>query len=261
MQTCAEMGIATVAVYSDADARALHVRRAVESYCLGPAPAAESYLNVEKLIEIATQSGAAAIHPGYGFLAENPRLAEACRAAGIVFIGPSPEAMRLLGSKQAAKPLARRVGVPVVPGYDGEAQDVDTLADQARQIGFPLLIKASAGGGGRGMRTVHAPEAFLEALESAKREAQSAFGDDTVLLERIVEGARHVEVQVLADEHGHIVHLGERECSVQRRRQKVIEESPSPAVTPELRKAMGAAAVRLAQAAGYVNAGTVEFLL
>jgi 3-methylcrotonyl-CoA carboxylase alpha subunit len=261
MQACAEMGIRTVAVYSDADARALHVRRADERYHIGLAPATASYLDVERIVAAARASRAEAIHPGYGFLSENPRLAEACRQARIVFIGPGPEAMRLLGSKRAAKALARQAGVPVVPGYDGEAQEKETLTAEAHRIGFPLLIKASAGGGGRGMRLVRQAPEFPEALEAAQREARSAFGDGTVLLERLIEPARHVEFQVVADSYGNVVHLGERECSVQRRHQKVIEESPSTALTPALRAEMGTAAVALMRAAGYVNTGTVEFIL
>jgi 3-methylcrotonyl-CoA carboxylase alpha subunit len=261
MQTCAEMGVRTVAVYSDADARAMHVRRADESYRIGPAPATESYLDIERVVAAARQSGADAVHPGYGFLSENPLLAEACAAAGVAFVGPPPEAMRRLGSKQAAKRLAREAGVPVVPGYDGADQDAGTLTREAGRTGYPLLIKASAGGGGRGMRVVRALAALSEALESARREARASFGDDTVLLERLIERPRHVEVQVLADRHGNVVHLGERDCTVQRRHQKVIEESPSPTLSDEQRAAMGAAAVALARAAGYVNAGTVEFVV
>lgn len=261
MQTCREMGIGAVAVYSDADATALHVRMADESYHIGPAPATNSYLDIHKIIEAARLSGAQAIHPGYGFLAENPAFAEACAAAGVVFVGPHAAAMRLLGSKQAAKTLARDAGVPVAPGYDGERQDSETLAEEARRAGFPLLIKASAGGGGKGMRVVRAPEEFAEALDGAKRESLSAFGDDTVLLERYIESPRHIEFQVLADSHGTVIHLGERECSIQRRHQKVIEESPSAALSPELRAQMGAAATTVVRAAGYTNAGTVEFML
>ncbi|HEX2033813.1 MAG TPA: acetyl-CoA carboxylase biotin carboxylase subunit [Chloroflexota bacterium] len=261
IQACAELGIITVAVYSDADARARHVRLADESYRLGPGPATASYLDVAKIVAVARSSGAEAIHPGYGFLAEQPALAEACQAAGLCAVGPPPQAMRLLGNKREARLLAQRVGVPVVPGYDGDVQDEATLVEAARRLGFPVLIKAVAGGGGRGMRLVESAAAFPEALQSARREARSAFDDDGVLLERVVPASRHVELQILGDAHGQVVHLGERECSVQRRRQKVIEESPSPALSPERRATMGEAAVRLARAAGYVNAGTVEFLL
>ena len=264
MQTCAEMGIATVAVFSDADADALHVERADDSIHIGPPPAAQSYLNINRIIEAARQTNADAIHPGYGFLSENPAFAQACAEAGITFIGPPAQAMRLLGSKRAAKRLAREAGVPVVPGYegpDGDDQLLDTLTREAERIGFPLLIKASAGGGGKGMRTVRSASELADALESARREAQAAFGDDTVLLEKLIERPRHVEIQIVADSHGNVVHLGERDCSSQRRHQKVIEESPSPAVSDALRARMGEAAVALARAAGYVNAGTVEFIV
>jgi 3-methylcrotonyl-CoA carboxylase alpha subunit len=261
MQTCAELGIRTVAVYSEADSRALHVRRADESYCIGPAPAAASYLNIDAIIAVARECGAQAIHPGYGFLAENPAFADACQAAGLVFVGPPAAVMRLLGNKAAAKALARRAGVPVIPGDDGEQQADDALAGAARRLGYPLLIKAVAGGGGRGMRLVRSADEFPAALESARREAQAAFGDADVLLERLIEAPRHIEVQVLADAHGSVVHLGERECSIQRRHQKIIEEAPSAALTPPRRAAIGQAAVAVMRAAGYVNAGTVEFLL
>jgi 3-methylcrotonyl-CoA carboxylase alpha subunit len=259
--TCQAMGIVAAAVYSDADAQALHVRLADEAYPIGPAPAAQSYLNIEAIMEAAERAGADALHPGYGFLAENPALAEACREAGVTFIGPGPEAMRLLGNKIAAKRLARQAGVPTVPGYLGGEQEDDALLAQAREIGMPLLIKAAAGGGGRGMREVRDPADLPDALAAARREARAAFGDGTVLLERLVESPRHVEVQVIGDAHGTVLHLGERECSVQRRHQKIIEEAPSPAVSAALRAEMGMAAVRVAGAAGYTNAGTVEFLL
>jgi 3-methylcrotonyl-CoA carboxylase alpha subunit len=263
IRTARAMGIKTVAVYSEPDADALHVREADEAVAIGPAAAAQSYLSIEKIVDACKQTGAEAVHPGYGFLAENPRFAEACAAAGLVFVGPPPEAMRRLGDKRAAKALARQAGVPVAPGYDhdGAAQDEATLAEAARALGFPLLIKAAAGGGGRGMRLVGDEGEFGEALASARREALAAFGDDAVLLERAIASPRHVEVQILADAHDAVVHLGERECSVQRRHQKIIEESPSPAVTPALRAALGEAAVVVARAAGYINAGTVEFLL
>ena len=260
-RACRELGVRSVAVFSDADRWALHTRCTDESYYLGPSPASDSYLRSDLLIAAARASRAEAIHPGYGFLAENPEFAMACRKAGIVFIGPSPEAMRLLGDKAAAKKLARDLGVPVVPGYDGANQDLADLHAAAEEVGFPLLIKATAGGGGRGMRLVRSRADFEAALESARREAQAAFGDAAVLLERAVSNPRHVEFQILADHHGNIVHLGERDCSVQRKHQKVIEESPSPAMSPALRTEMGAAAVSVARAAGYQNAGTVEFLL
>jgi len=261
IRACHELGIAAVAVYSEADRAALHVRLADKAYPIGSAPAAASYLNVERIVEAAQRSGAQAIHPGYGFLSERAHFARACQAAGLVFIGPPPEAIELMGSKIAAKRLAERAGVPTAPGYMGDDQRHERLRDEARRVGFPLLIKASAGGGGKGMRTVRGPHELDAALEGAQREARAAFGDDTVFLERLIERPRHVEIQVLADAHGGCVHLFERECSIQRRHQKIVEESPSPALAPELRAEMGAAAVRLAQAAGYRNAGTLEFML
>jgi len=259
--TCQSLGVVAAVVYTDADRDALHVRAADEAYPLGTSAATDSYLNVEAVMQATERAGADALHPGYGFLSENPALAAACAAAGVTFIGPSPAAMRLLGSKIAAKRLAAEAGVPTVPGYDGADQDDAPLLARAREIGAPLLIKASAGGGGRGMREVHDLAAFPEALAAARREAQSAFGDDTVLLERLVREPRHIEFQVFGDAHGNVIHLGERECSVQRRHQKIIEEAPSPALSAELRAEMGAAAVRVTRAAGYTNAGTAEFML
>jgi len=261
IHACRELGIVAVAVYSDADRGALHVRLADEAHPIGPAPAPQSYLSAERIIAAAQRSGAQAIHPGYGFLSERAHFARACAAAGLVFIGPPPEAIELMGSKIAAKRLAEQRGVPIAPGYLGDDQRPARLRDEAIRVGFPLLIKASAGGGGKGMRVVGALAEFDAALEGAQREARAAFGDDAVLLERLIERPRHVEIQVLADAHGNCVHLFERECSIQRRHQKIVEESPSPALSPELRAAMGAAAVRLAQAAGYRNAGTIEFML
>ncbi len=261
IRACRALGIRAIAVYSDADARALHVHEADAAYHIGPAPASESYLSQSAILRAARESGAQAIHPGYGFLAENADFAQACIDAGLVWVGPPPAAMRALGDKVRAKALAERAGVPLLPGYHGENQAPDVLADRAGEAGYPLMIKASAGGGGRGMRVVEQPGAFREQLEAAQREAQASFGDSRVLLERYVRRPRHVEVQVLGDLHGSLVHLGERECSIQRRHQKLIEESPSPAVTPELRWQMGEAALRLARAAGYANAGTVEFIL
>ncbi len=261
MATCREMGIATVAVYSEVDRHAKHVREADEAYELGPAPATQSYLYMEKLLTIASQSGAEAIHPGYGFLSENTAFVAACEAADFVFIGPPAAAMRLMGSKIAAKQLAMQVNAPVIPGYNGASQDEETLLREAQHIGFPLLIKASAGGGGKGMREVHAELLFLDELAGARREAQAAFGDSTVFLEKLLLHPRHIEIQVLGDRFGHLIHLGERECSIQRRHQKILEESPSLALTPALRAEMGAAAVRIATAAGYINAGTLEFML
>lgn len=261
MATCREMGIQTVAIYSDADRNALHVREADEAYYIGPAPAAQSYLRIDTIVDVAKQSGAEAIHPGYGFLSENPTFVEACEKAGIIFIGPPAPAMRLMGSKIAAKQLAQSVGVPTIPGYNGEDQDDTVLISEAERIGFPLLIKASAGGGGKGMREVHTGANLREQLAGARREAQASFGDTTVFLERLIQQPRHVEIQVLGDTFGNLVHLGERECSIQRRHQKIVEESPSIALTPALRAEMGAAALRIARAAGYINAGTLEFLL
>ena len=261
IRACREAGLETVAVYSAADAGAPHTRLADAAYELGPAPAAESYLSIERILAVAHRAGADAVHPGYGFLSENPDFAEACGSVGLTWIGPPPEAMRLLGDKAAARRLAAAQDVPVVPGYDGTDHADGALADEAARIGYPLLVKAAAGGGGRGMRVVRAPAELADALVGARREATAAFGDGRLLLERLVEPARHVEIQVLADAHGGVVHLGERDCSVQRRHQKVIEESPSPAVTPALRAALGEAAVRVTRAAGYVNAGTCEFLL
>jgi 3-methylcrotonyl-CoA carboxylase alpha subunit len=261
MATCREMGIQTVAVYSEIDRKARHVLRADEAYEIGPAPSAQSYLNMQAIIEAAQRSGSEAIHPGYGFLAENAAFAEACEGAGLVFIGPSAATMRLMGSKIAAKHLAQSVGVPTIPGYNGEDQSDAVLLREGEQIGFPLLIKASAGGGGKGMRTVYTLGEFPEQLTGARREARAAFADETVFLERLLLRPRHLEIQVLGDRYGHLLHLGERECSIQRRHQKIIEESPSPALTPELRAAMGEAAIRIAEAANYTGAGTVEFML
>ncbi|HEU0245125.1 MAG TPA: biotin carboxylase N-terminal domain-containing protein, partial [Candidatus Limnocylindrales bacterium] len=261
MRTCARLGIRTVAVYSDADARSPHVRAADAAVRLGPGPAAESYLRGDLVIEAALATGAEAIHPGYGFLAENASFAEAVLAAGLAWVGPPPAAMRALGDKSRAKALAIANDVPVLPGFHDEGATDDALAAAAPGVGFPLLVKASAGGGGRGMRLVRDPGELPSAVAAARREAQAAFGDDRLLLERYVERPRHVEIQLLGDEAGTLVHLGERECSIQRRHQKLVEESPSPALTPAIRAAMGEAALRLARAAGYANAGTCEFLL
>ncbi|HTR51028.1 MAG TPA: biotin carboxylase N-terminal domain-containing protein [Kofleriaceae bacterium] len=259
MRTARAMGIATVAVYSDADADAPFVRFADEAVRIGPPPARESYLAIPALLDAARTTGADAIHPGYGFLSENPAFAEAVADSGLVFVGPPAHVIRALGSKQAAKRLAERAGVPVVPGYHGD--DQARLVDEARAIGFPLLVKASAGGGGKGMRVVRAAGELADALERARGEARAAFGDDTLLLERYVERPRHVEIQILGDTHGHVVHLGERECSIQRRHQKIVEEAPSPALDAARRAQMGDAAVALAREVGYVSAGTVEFIV
>ncbi|MGI8553377.1 MAG: biotin carboxylase N-terminal domain-containing protein, partial [Dehalococcoidia bacterium] len=252
-----EMRITPVAVYSQADRRALHVQLAAEAYCIGRAPAVESYLNQAAILEAARTAGADAIHPGYGFLAENAPFAEACVAAGLLYVGPPPEAIRLMGDKREAKRLMRQTGIPVVPGYDGDEQSDERLEFEAAKIGYPLLIKAAAGGGGKGMRIVERVENFLEELAGARREARSAFGDERVLLERLLRGARHVEIQVLADHHGTTLALGERECSIQRRHQKAIEETPSTAVNADLRGRMSRLAIRVADAVGYRNAGTV----
>ncbi|MGA7326034.1 MAG: acetyl/propionyl/methylcrotonyl-CoA carboxylase subunit alpha [Rhodomicrobium sp.] len=261
IRTAREIGIATVAVYSEADAAAMHVEMADEAWAIGPAPARESYLRGQKLIEVAQKSGAEAIHPGYGFLSENADFAEACAAAGIVFIGPPAAAIRAMGGKSEAKALMEKAGVPLVPGYHGEDQDAKVLAAAARRIGWPVLIKASAGGGGKGMRVVQDASEFASQLASAKREAASSFGDDRVLIEKYLMRPRHVEIQVFADAHGNCVSLFERDCSIQRRHQKVIEEAPAPGMDQELRKHMGDAAIAAAQAIGYQGAGTVEFLL
>ncbi|MEK6410416.1 MAG: acetyl-CoA carboxylase biotin carboxylase subunit [Acidobacteriota bacterium] len=261
MRTCRAMGISTIAVYSDADARAPHVRFADEAVHIGPAPSKDSYLSIGKIIDAARRTGAEAIHPGYGFLSENAGFAEACEAAGITFIGPTADAIRKMGLKSTARKLMSDAGVPIVRGYDGKDQSLETLSKNAEAIGLPVLIKASAGGGGKGMRVVRDARELQEAIEAAHREAEKAFGDHTLLLEKYLENARHVEVQILGDNHGHLIHLFERECSIQRRHQKVIEESPSPAVSPQLRKLICEAAVAVGRAIGYTNAGTVEFIL
>ncbi|MFZ5882793.1 MAG: acetyl-CoA carboxylase biotin carboxylase subunit [Chloroflexota bacterium] len=262
IRACRELGIETVAVFSEADRHALHVRYADEAYLLGPAPSRESYLRMDKILDIAKRSGADAIHPGYGFLAEREEFAAACEEMGIAFIGPKPSAIAAMGDKMTARNTVMAAGVPVVPGTEGEgALSNEELLAVAPQIGFPLLIKATAGGGGKGMREVKSLEEMPALLESARREAESAFGDGNVYLEKLVEGARHIEIQILADTHGNVIHLGERECSLQRRHQKLLEEAPSPELDEELRARMGAVAVKAAQAVNYVNAGTIEFLL
>lgn len=261
IQTAHKMGIRCVAVYSDADRHALHVKLADEAVYLGAAPARESYLVIDKVIQAAQQTGAEAIHPGYGFLSENSQFVAACDAAGITFIGPPAKAIEAMGSKSAAKSIMEKAGVPLVPGYHGKDQSTDLLKAEAEQIGYPVLLKATAGGGGKGMRVVEQPHDFDQALASAKREAANAFGDDTMLVEKYLIKPRHVEVQVFCDQQGQGVYLFERDCSVQRRHQKVIEEAPAPGLSNELRQAMGEAALKAAQAIGYVGAGTVEFLL
>lgn len=259
-RTARRLGIETIAVYSEADASALHVQAADRAYPIGAAAARDSYLNIPRIIDAALQAGADAIHPGYGFLSENPEFAEACAAAGIIFVGPPPSAMRAMGSKSAAKALMEKSAVPLLPGYHGDRQDAGFLADQAARIGFPVVIKAVSGGGGRGMRVVAAAEDFAAALGSARQEAASAFGDDRVLVERYLQRPRHIEVQVFADTQGNAVHLFERDCSAQRRHQKVLEEAPAPGLSETQRQAMGSAAVAAALAVGYVGAGTVEFV-
>ena len=261
LRTCQERGIATVAVASDADADALHARMADEVVRIGPAPSSESYLVADKVLGAARETGADAVHPGYGFLSENADFAEACQAAGITFVGPTPTAIRQMGDKTAARRLMRQAGVPMAPGTTDAIADPAEAERVASEIGYPVLVKAAAGGGGKGMRVVERAEAFAEAFERARSEAQSAFGDGRVYVEKYLVGPRHVEIQVLADTHGHVVHLFERECSVQRRHQKVVEEAPSAVLTPALRAEMGAAAVQAARACGYVGAGTVEFLV
>jgi len=260
-RTAHRLGIKTVAVYSDADAQALHVQMADEAVRLGPAPSRESYLCIDRILAAALATGAEAIHPGYGFLSENAEFAAACRAAGLVFIGPSPDAIIAMGSKSGAKALMAKAGVPLVPGYHGEDQHDDVLLAEARKIGFPVLLKASAGGGGKGMRAVHDEHEFAEALAAARREAENAFGDARMLVEKLLVEPRHVEVQVLADRHGNAVYVFDRDCSIQRRHQKVVEEAPAPGLSDVLRQAMGDAAVRAALAIGYEGAGTLEFLV
>jgi len=261
IRTARRMGIATVAVYSDADTRALHLEMADEAVHIGPSPVGESYLVAERIIEAALSTGAQAIHPGYGFLSENPDFVEMVETAGLVFIGPSAKAIRAMGLKDAAKRLMERAGVPVVPGYHGEAQELVVLATKAREIGYPVLIKARAGGGGKGMRRVDDPDDFHEALAAAKREAKAAFGDERVLVEKYISKPRHIEVQVFGDMHGNVVHLYERDCSAQRRHQKVIEEAPAPGMTAEMRAAMTEAAVTAAKTIHYTGAGTIEFIV
>jgi len=261
MRTCRSMGISTVAVFSDADAGAPHVKLADEAVHIGPSPSAESYLVIEKILDAARRTGADAIHPGFGFLSEREVFAEACEKAGIIFIGPSPSAIRSMGLKREAKETAIKAGVSVVPGYNGKDQDPALLAAECRKIGFPVLIKASAGGGGKGMRVCRHAQDVEQAIEGAKREALGAFGDDTLIIEKYVDNPRHVEIQILGDQHGNLVHLFERECSIQRRHQKIIEETPSMALTPETRDKMGRAAVAIGKAIGYSNAGTVEFIV
>jgi len=261
MNTCREMGVATVAVYSEADRKAVHVLKADQTVFLGDSEPAQSYLNIDKIIAAAKQTGAEAIHPGYGFLAENPLFAERCEQESLVFIGPPSRVIRELGDKTVARRTVAGSGVPIIPGMSRPESDPGILADQADKIGYPVLIKAAAGGGGKGMRVVTSAKDFNEACISASSEAGRAFSDGSIYLEKYLSRPRHVEFQIIADRQGHVVHLFERECSIQRRHQKIIEETPSPIMTPELRERMGAAAVAVARASGYVNAGTVEFLV
>jgi acetyl-CoA carboxylase biotin carboxylase subunit len=261
IRACRELGIISVAVYSDVDRASLHVRKADEAYHIGPPAAADSYLNIAKILEVAKRSSADAIHPGYGFLSENAKFAQACSDAGVKFIGPTAASMEMMGSKTRARQAMEKAGVPFVPGTSRGLESAEQAEQVAVKVGYPVMLKAAAGGGGKGMRLVHTPEELKSALEAAQSEAQRAFGDREVYIEKAIINPRHIEMQVLADEHGHTVYLGERECSIQRRHQKVLEESPSPIVDADMRQRMGEIAVRVAKAAGYANAGTVEFLV
>ncbi|WP_094556327.1 acetyl-CoA carboxylase biotin carboxylase subunit [Synechococcus sp. 1G10] len=261
LRSCREMGISTVAVYSTVDRNALHVQLADEAVCVGEAPSSKSYLNIPNIIAAAISRGADAIHPGYGFLAENDRFAEICAAHGLTFVGPSPEAIRAMGDKSTAKTTMQRVGVPTIPGSEGLLEDAQEASVLAARMGFPVMIKATAGGGGRGMRLVQEPEQLEGLFKAAQGEAEAAFGNPGLYMEKFIERPRHVEVQILADRHGNVVHLGERDCSIQRRHQKLLEEAPSPALDPELRRRMGEAAVAAARSITYEGAGTVEFLV
>jgi len=261
IRACHEMGIAVVVVYSDMDRTALHVRKADEAYPIGAAAASESYLNIRKILDVAKRSGADAIHPGYGFLSENAKFAQACADAGVKFIGPTAAAMEAMGSKTRARQAVEKAGVPFVPGTSRGVESPGEAERVAARIGYPVMLKAAAGGGGKGMRLVHAPGQLKSGLEAARSEAERSFGDGEVYIEKAIVNPRHIEMQVLADEHGNTVYLGERECSLQRRHQKVLEEAPSPIVDPDMRRRMGEVAVRVAQAANYTNAGTVEFLV
>jgi len=261
IKACQEIGIKTVAIYSEVEENAPHVQIADETINLGDPTPVESYLNIPKIIKIAQNTNSEAIHPGYGFLAENPDFAKSCNDVGIKFIGPLPEVISLMGDKIAAKKTIKRAGVPIIPGYHGIKQDNRSLVNEGKKIGFPLLVKAAAGGGGKGMKIVYSEKNLEESIESAKRESKSAFGNDTVFLEKYIDKPRHIEFQILADEHGNVIHLFDRECSIQRRHQKIIEETPSPIMTGSLKEKMGKAAVEVAKAVGYSNAGTVEFMV
>ena len=261
IRACREMGIATVAVYSEADEESLHTQLADEAICIGPGPSAQSYLNMEQIISATMVSGADAIHPGFGFLSENARFAELCEKCGITFVGPPSKVIRMLGNKKIARSTMIAAGVPVVPGSEGDVEDIETGLKEAERIGYPVIIKAALGGGGKGMRVANTPEEFPEAYATARKESEIAFGDGTMYIEHFVVNPRHIEFQILADSFGNVIHLGERDCSIQRNHQKMIEESPSVALTPELRRRMGDAAVRAAKAVHYESAGTIEFLL
>lgn len=261
IRACHELGIKAAVIYSEVDRASLHVQLADEAYLVGPAPARESYLNIERIIEIARRSQAEAIHPGYGFLAENPDFSRRCEEEGIIFIGPNSRALKLVGDKIMARRTMEEAGIPIIPGMKGVGRDLEEYVKEARKLGYPVMIKASAGGGGKGMRIVYREEDLKPALEAGMREALAAFGDESVYLEKYIEEPRHVEFQVLADNYGNVIHLFERECSIQRRHQKIVEETPSQALTPELRQKMGETAKKVLQVAGYNNAGTVEFLL
>ncbi len=261
MRTCREMNIHTVAVFSEADRTSLHVRYAEEAYCIGPAPSAESYLNIEKIIEVAKISRADAIHPGYGFLSENARFAERCIQEGIIFIGPSPEVIAQMGDKIMARAVMLKAGIPVVPGTEGSMNSLHEALKSIEEIGLPVIIKASAGGGGKGMRLINKKSEIYSGLTGSRSEARSAFGDDSVYIEKYISSPHHIEFQILGDQYGNVIHLFERECSIQRRHQKMIEETPSPLMTPELRDEMGKVAVKAAKAMNYTGAGTIEFLV
>jgi len=261
IRTCKELGIKTVAVYSEADKYSLHVRFADEAVCIGPGPSKDSYLNIPRIIAAAEITNAEAIHPGYGFLAENAMFAEICESSGIKFIGPTPDAIEAMGDKALAKETMKKAGVPVIPGSDGIVETFEQAREIANEIGYPVMLKAAAGGGGKGMRLVRNDDELENAWQTARAEAEAAFGNPAVYVEKFIERPRHIEIQILADEYGNVIHLGERDCSIQRRHQKLIEESPSPIVTPELREAMGQAAVKGAKSVKYRNAGTIEFLV
>ena len=261
IRACREMGIETVAVYSEADKEALHTQLADEAVCIGPAASSESYLSMERILSAAIVTGADAIHPGFGFLSENSKFAQLCKTCGLTFIGPSPEVIERLGNKSIAKKTMEEAGVPVIPGNSASVYTVEEGLEHAQEAGYPVMIKAALGGGGKGMRTAFSKEEFENSFHMAQTEARNAFGDDAMYVEHFVERPRHIEFQILADNYGNVVHLGERDCSIQRNHQKLIEESPSPALSPKLRQKMGEAAVKAAKAAGYTNAGTIEFLL